>query len=63
MPMQSPYNQKMIMKETKKKPAAKKNDPVSRYQSMQNEWSKSSYLAKSKTGGRKLELDRFNKWR
>ena len=53
----------MIMKETKKKPAAKKNDPVSRYQSMQNEWSKSSYLAKSKTGGRKLELDRFNKWR
>ena len=30
---------------------------------MQNEWSKSSYLAKSKTGGRKLELDRFNKWR
>ena len=53
----------MIMKETKKKPVAKKNDPVSRYQSMQNEWSKSSYLAKSKTGGRKLELDRFNKWR
>ena len=42
----------------------KKNDPVSRYQSMQNEWSKNNFLKKTKGGdGRKLELDRFNQWR
>ena len=45
-------------------PVKKKTDPVSRYQSMQNEWSKSSFLKKTTGGnGRKLELDRFNQWR
>ncbi len=47
----------------KKKPG-KKTDPVSRYQALQNEWSKSGFLNKN-TGskqGRKLELDRFHKW-
>jgi hypothetical protein len=45
-------------------PPKKKNDPVSRYQTMQNEWSKISFLKKTKGGnGRKLELDRFNQWR
>lgn len=40
----------------------KKSDPVSRYQSLQHEWKKSKFL-KGGTQGRKLELDRFNKWR
>jgi len=45
-------------------PPKKKNDPVSRYQSMQNEWSKNNFLKKTTGGnGRKLELDRFNQWR
>lgn len=41
----------------------KKTDPVSRYQNIQNEWSKSVFLKKGGQNGRKLELDRFNKWR
>ena len=45
-------------------PPKKKNDPVSRYQSIQNEWSKNNFLKKTTGGnGRKLELDRFNQWR
>lgn len=40
-----------------------KTDPVSRYQSMQNQWSQSAFLSKNGQTGRKLELDRFNKWR
>ena len=44
-----------------KKKAVKKSDPVSRWQSLQHEWKKSSFLTQPK--GRKLELDRFNKWR
>ena len=45
-------------------PPKKKNDPVARYQSMQNEWAKSNYLKKTTGGGgRKLQLDRFNQWR
>lgn len=42
-------------------PPKKKNDPVTRYQTMQVEWAKSSFLQKTTGGkGRKLELDRFN---
>ena len=41
----------------------KKNDPVSRYQNLRNEWSKSTFLTKHGPQGRKLELDRFNQWR
>lgn len=41
----------------------KKNDPVSRYQNLRNEWSKSTFLKKHGPQGRKLELDRFNQWR
>jgi hypothetical protein len=44
----------------------KKSDPVSRYQNMQNQWQKSSFLKASggtnNKQGRKLELDRFHKW-
>jgi hypothetical protein len=47
------------MKQSKK---VKKSDPVSRYQSMQHEWGKSKFL-KGGNQGRKLELDRFNRWR
>ena len=41
----------------------KKNDPVSRYQNLKNEWSKQTFLKKHGPQGRKLELDRFNQWR
>ena len=44
-------------------PRQKKNDPVSRYQNLRNEWSKSTFLKKHGPQGRKLELDRFNQWR
>ena len=51
-------------KQKKMKAQNKKSDPVSRFQSMQAEWGKQKFL---KCGGdhgqRKLELDRFNKWR
>jgi hypothetical protein len=50
----------------KKKPLAnpkKKSDPVSRYQSMQQQWTKSKFLKCGGQQGRKLELDRFQKWR
>jgi len=48
---------------TKKAAGKKKNDPVSRFKNIQNEWSKSKFLQKGGQTGRKLELDRFNKWR
>ena len=41
----------------------KKVDPVSRFHNMQNEWSKNTFLKNKGQQGRKLELDRFNKWR
>ena len=44
----------------------KKSDPVRRFQNMQNQWQKSSFLKASggtnNKQGRKLELDRFHKW-
>ena len=41
----------------------KKNDPVSRINSLKNEWQKNTFLkASSNKQGRKLELDRFHKW-
>ncbi|CDW87870.1 UNKNOWN [Stylonychia lemnae] len=41
----------------------KKTDPVSRYQSLQNEWKTNSFLKQSNNKqGRKLDLDRFHKW-
>ena len=42
----------------------KKSDPVSRYQSMQNSWSKNKFLSKHKgtKQGRKLDLAGFNSW-
>ena len=49
----------------KKKPVGKnkKSDPVSRYQNLQHEWKKSNFLKGcSNKQGRKLDLDRFNKW-
>lgn len=63
-----PYTQSLVKpslsKGLKGVPPKKKNDPVSRYQSMQNEWSKNNFLKKTTGGnGRKLELDRFNQWR
>lgn len=42
--------------------AYKKSDPVSRYQSLQNEWKKSKNLVSNNKEGRKLDLDRFHKW-
>jgi hypothetical protein len=48
---------------SKKATGKKKNDPVSRFKNIQNEWSKSKFLQKGGQTGRKLELDRFNKWR
>ncbi len=51
--------QTALAKKTKK--PVKKADPVSRFQSMHHEWKKSTFLQAPK--GRKLELDRFNKWR
>lgn len=42
----------------------KKSDPVSRYQSMQNSWTKNKFLSKNKgtKQGRKLDLCGFNQW-
>ena len=40
----------------------KKTDPVSRYQSLQNEWKRSKNLVSNNKEGRKLDLDRFHKW-
>lgn len=40
-----------------------KTDPVSRYQNMRNQWSQNAFLQSNGQTGRKLELDRFNKWR
>lgn len=42
----------------------KKSDPVSRYQSMQNSWSKNKFLKQHKgtKQGRKLDLAGFNQW-
>lgn len=49
---------------TKKKGAKpKKTDPVSRYQNLQNDWKKNNLIKNGATKqGRKLELERFNKW-
>lgn len=66
-----PYAQSLFKAQTnfrgaglKGVPTKRKNDPVSRYQSMQNEWAKNNFLKKTTGGnGRKLELDRFNQWR
>lgn len=42
----------------------KKSDPVSRYQQMQNSWSKNKFLSQHKgtKQGRKLDLAGFNQW-
>ena len=42
----------------------KKSDPVSRYQSMKNSWTKSKFLSKNKgtKEGRKLDLAGYNSW-
>jgi len=42
----------------------KKSDPVSRFQAMQNSWSKNKFLSKHKgtKQGRKLDLAGFNQW-
>jgi len=40
-----------------------KTDPVSRYQNLQKDWKKQKFLkANRDKEGRKLDLDRFNKW-
>lgn len=53
-------NPPLLKKQTVMK---KKTDPVSRYQSMQNQWQRNNFLKSSDNKqGRKLELDRFHKW-
>ena len=47
----------------KKAQPKKKADPVARFQNMQNQWQRNSFLKSSDNKqGRKLELDRFHKW-
>ena len=42
----------------------KKSDPVSRYQNLRNEWSKSTFLkTQGNKQGRKLDLAGFNQWK
>lgn len=51
-------------KKSLKSKMIKKSDPVSRYQTMKNSWSKSKFLSQHKgtKQGRKLDLAGFNQW-